>query len=71
MRLSLDNYFLAYTDGKSELEFPLTAPTALSEILTLAGIPAWESHRFTVNGQPAADDSMQVTDGDVVQLLMA
>ncbi len=71
MRLSLDNYFLAYTDGKKELEFPLTAPTALSEILTLANIPVWESHRFTVNGQPAADDAVQVMDEDVVQLQMA
>ena len=71
MRLSMDNYFLAYTDGKKEFEFPLTAPTALSDVLTLAGIPVWESHRFTVNGQPAPDDAMQVTDGDVVELLMS
>jgi hypothetical protein len=70
MRLLLDNYFLAYTDGQKELEFPLTAPTALSEVLALAGIPAWESHRFTVNGQPADDDALLVTDGDVVQLQM-
>ena len=71
MRLSLDNYFLAYSDGKKELEYPLSEPTALSEILTLTGIPAWESHRFMVNGEPAADDTVLVIDGDVVQLLMA
>ena len=71
MRLSLDDYFLAYSDGKKVLELPLSAPTALSEILTLAGIPAWESHRFIVNGEPVADDTMLVIDGDVVQLLIA
>jgi hypothetical protein len=68
MRFLVDDYFLAYTDGKKELELTLAAPVPLNELLSLAQIPAWEPHQMIVNGQPAADDAVQVTDADEVKI---
>jgi hypothetical protein len=69
MRFLLDDYFLAYTDGKKELTFPLVQPVLLSEILEKASIPLWEHYQLTVNGQPVADLATQVTDRDEVKIM--
>jgi hypothetical protein len=69
MRFLLDDYFLAYTDGKGELNVLLAQPVLLSEILEMASIPLWEHYKLTVNGQPVTDLATQVTDGDEVKIL--
>ena len=69
MRFLLDDYFLAYTNGKKELTFQLAQPVPLSEILSMAGIPIWEHFQLILNGLPATDLATQVADGDELKIL--
>jgi hypothetical protein len=69
MHLILDDYFLAYSEGKKELTIPLTQPIALGGILAMAKIPAWEHFQLTINEQPVSDLAVEVTDGDEVRIL--
>lgn len=69
MRVWIDDYILAYSDGKKELNFPLAQPVALSEILTMGDIPVWESFQLSLNQQPVTDLAIQVSDVDEVRIL--
>jgi hypothetical protein len=68
MRFLLDDYFLAYTDGKKELAFPLSNPLPISEILAMANIPVWDHYQLSLNGQPVTDLTTQVSDGDEMKI---
>ncbi|GEM_PF-4049787 len=68
MKLSVDDYYLAYTDGKRELEIHLAGPTAISEVLASVHIQAWENPIVTINGRSCPDLSTLVTDQDEVHV---
>ncbi|MBN2258896.1 MAG: hypothetical protein JW704_13955 [Anaerolineaceae bacterium] len=69
MRFLLDDYFLAYTDGKRELDLPLSQPVPLSEILEMANIPVWEQYQLVVNGKTDMDLARTVNDEDEVKII--
>ena len=68
MRVWVDDYFLAYTDGKREQEFHLAEPTPLSGILSSMHIQAWETPTVTINGQTCTDLATLVADQDEVHI---
>jgi hypothetical protein len=68
MRIWVDDYFLAYTDGKREQEIHLPGPTPLSDVLSSLHIQAWENPTVTINTRICTDLSTVVTDQDEVHI---
>jgi hypothetical protein len=68
MKLIVDDYYLAYTDGIREQQIHLEQPAVLSDVLSNAHIQVWEIPTVMLNGQICADLSTLVTDQDEVQV---
>jgi hypothetical protein len=68
MRVWVDDYYLAYTDGKQEQEIHLADPTPLSDVLSSMHIQAWENPAVTINGRSCPDLSTLVTDQDELHI---
>jgi hypothetical protein len=68
MRVCVDDYFLAYTDGKREQEIHLAEPTPLSDVLSSMHIQAWENPTVAINGQNCTELAMLVADQDEVNI---